>query len=222
MAWDSLDAVIFDMDGLMVDTEPLSRSAWERVIAEFGGTVDDELYRRMLGRRTIESAGMVLEQWPIPLTAGELMARKSAAYLDILNAGVPPMPGLYALIAELDARGLPWAVATSTPREVALFIIGRLGLLERCGAIAAGDEVVHGKPAPDIYLLAAERLGVEPARCLALEDTPTGCQAAAAAGMTVVGVPGEWSATADFGCAAHLARSLDEIPALLVDGFLTE
>ncbi len=213
-----LDAVIFDMDGLMVDTEPLSRAAWERVVAPFGGTIDDALYQAMLGHRTVESAGMVLDRWPIPLTVEALVARKSAAYLDILSAGVPAMPGLHALIDSLDAHGLPWAVATSTPREVALFIIGELGLLERCGAIAAGDEVTHGKPAPDIYLLAAERLGVDPARCLALEDTSTGCRAAAAAGMAVIAVPGEWSATADFGCAAHLAGSLVDVPTLIANG----
>ncbi len=218
MAWDSLNAVIFDMDGLMVDTEPLSRAAWERIVAPFGGTIDNDLYQRMLGRRTVESAGMVLDQWPIPLTADELVARKSAAYLDILNDGIPAMTGLYTLIDSLEAHGLPWGVATSTPREVALFIIGELGLLDRCGAIAAGDEVAHGKPAPDIYLLAAERLDVDPTRCLALEDTSTGCRAAATAGMMVIAVPGEWSAAADFDCAAHLAGSLVDVPTLIANG----
>jgi HAD superfamily hydrolase (TIGR01509 family) len=210
-------AIVFVMDGLMVDTEPLARAAWDEVLAPYGRAVSDDLYRRMLGRRTVESAGYVLDAFSLPLTADDLIARKTAVFLDSLNGGAPPMPGLFDLLGAIEARGLPWAVATSTPRPTAEIILGSLGVLDRLSALATGDEVAHGKPAPDIFLLAAGRLGVDPARCLALEDTPTGCTAAAAAGMRVIAVPGEWTDRAAFGCAFRVAGSLVDVARDLPD-----
>jgi HAD superfamily hydrolase (TIGR01509 family) len=98
------------------------------------------------------------------------------------------MPGLGALLDELERRGLPWGVATSSPRPIADVILRGLALDGHCRALAAGDEVRRGKPAPDIYLLAAARLGVDPVGCLALEDSAVGCEAAAAAGTRVIAV----------------------------------
>lgn len=207
--------MIFDMDGLMVDTEPLARAAWDAVLASYGRSVSDDLYRRMLGRRTSESARMVVADLGLDLPPDDLIGLKTDVFLSSIAGGAPPMPGLYPLLEAIEQRGLPWAVATSTPRPVAEHILGTLGVLSRLAALATGDEVTHGKPAPDIYLLAAARLGVVPGGCLALEDTPTGCQAAAAAGMCVVGVPGEWTDPAAFTCAFRLERSLVEVEAHL-------
>ena len=210
-------AVLFDMDGLMVDTEPLARAAWERVVAPYGATMTNDLYGRMLGRRTAESAQLVLDELRLPLPHDELVARKTDVFLDSLSAGVPVMPGLWALLSAVKARGLPWGVATSTPRSVAEVILGKLGVVGRYTALACGDEVARGKPAPDIFLLAAKRLGVAPVACLALEDSAAGCAAAAAAGMRVIAV-GEGAMTdgAAFASAyrrysslAHVAADLD-------------
>ncbi len=181
-------AILFDMDGLMVDTEPLARAAWERVLAPYGHTMTDALYGQMLGRRTHESAQLVLDALPLPLAREELVTLKTALFLESLADGVPVMPGLFTLLEAVERRGLPWAVATSTPRDVAEIILGKLGVAGRYGALAAGDEVAHGKPAPDIFLLAAARLGAAPPACLALEDSAAGCAAAVAAGMRVVAV----------------------------------
>ena len=212
-------AILFDMDGLMVDTEPLARAAWERDIAPFGLTMTDDLYGRMLGRRTHESAQLVLDTLRLPLPHDELIARKTAIFLDSLAGGVPVMPGLFALLDEIEQRGLPWAVATSTPRAVAEIILGQLGVVGRYTALAAGDEVAHGKPAPDIFLLAAARLGVTPAACLALEDSAAGCAAAVAAGMRVVAVPTELTYGEPFAVAYRRYPSLVEVAAEL-DGLL--
>ena len=210
-------AVLFDMDGLMVDTEPLARAAWERVVAPYGATMTNDLYGRMLGRRTAESAQLVLDELRLPLPHDELVARKTDVFLDSLSAGVPVMPGLWALLSAVKARGLPWGVATSTPRSVAEVILGKLGVVGRYTALACGDEVARGKPAPDIFLLAAKRLGVAPVACLALEDSAAGCAAAAAAGMRVIAV-GEGAMTdgAAFASAyrrysslVHVAADLD-------------
>ncbi|MBP6788321.1 MAG: HAD-IA family hydrolase, partial [Candidatus Promineofilum sp.] len=126
---------------------------------------------------------------------------------------------LFALLDEIEQRGLPWAVATSTPRAVAEIILGQLGVVGRYTALAAGDEVAHGKPAPDIFLLAAARLGVTPAACLALEDSAAGCAAAVAAGMRVVAVPTELTYGEPFAVAYRRYPSLVEVAAEL-DGLL--
>ncbi len=158
--------VLFDMDGLMVDTEPLSRASWDRVLAPHGVVIADDLYGRMLGRRTTESVEMVLAAHPLPWSAEDLIARKTATFMAMLRDGIPVMPGLWSLLDELERRDIPWGVATSSPRLIAEAVLRGLSLEDRCRALAAGDEVAHGKPAPDIYLLAAERLGAAPAACL--------------------------------------------------------
>ena len=206
----------------MVDTEPLARAAWERVLAPYGQAMTDDLYGRMLGRRTHESAQLVLDALALSLPREELVALKTALFLENLADGVPVMPGLYVLLDEVEQRGLPWAVATSTPRAVAEIILGKLGVAGRAGALACGDEVAHGKPAPDIFLLAAARLGVAPAACLALEDSANGVAAAVAAGMRVAAVGA--AALADgalFAPAYRRYPSLVEVAADL-DGLLAQ
>jgi len=183
--------VLFDMDGLMVDTEPLSRAAWDKVLAPHGAIINDDLYERMLGRRMLESADMVLADYALPVTAAELIARKIATFKQILADNVSAMPGLWLLLEELARRDIPWGVATSSPREIAELILRELALEKRCRALVAGDQVQHGKPAPDIYLAAAREMGLDQAACLALEDSAPGCLAAAAAGMRVVAVTTE-------------------------------
>lgn len=210
-------AVLFDMDGLMVDTEPLAREAWAQVAAGYGATISDDLFGRMLGRRTVESAQLVLAELHLPLSVDELVSRKTGAYLATLEAGVPVMPGLWELLDAIERRGLPWAVATSTPRPVAQVVLAYLGVTGRFQALACGDEVMHGKPAPDIFLLAAARLDVPPAVCLALEDSAPGCAAAVAAGMRVIAVPGEYSRGEAFADAYRCFHSLAEVASTLDD-----
>lgn len=207
--------VVFDMDGLMVDSEPLSRQAWQEVLAQHGQVLDAALYARMIGHRTDESARMVLASVDLPLTPAQLVAQKNARLADIRGAGVPPMPGLFTLVEALARRGVPWGVATSSPRAHAGAILAQLGLAAACRAVAAGDEVPLGKPAPDIYLLAAARLGVPAATCLALEDSAPGCRAAQAAGMRVVAVPNGQTHAADFGFVPDVMASLAEVAARL-------
>jgi HAD superfamily hydrolase (TIGR01509 family) len=209
-----LQAVVFDLDGLMVNSEPLARQAWDEVLADYGRRLDEVTYRRIVGRRTRESAEIVRASYGLPLPAEELAAAKTRRWQAIWQRGLPPMPGLVELQAELAARALPWAVATSSPRAYAMGILQQLGLADSCGAIAGGDEVTHGKPEPDIYLLAAERLGVSPEACLALEDSVPGARAAQAAGMAVVAIP-NGTPVADFRFADHVLASLHEVASRL-------
>lgn len=204
-------AVIFDMDGLMVDTEPLAREAWREVVHAHGRFLTDEVYRQMIGLRLDKAAQLVRETYALSPTTAQLAAAKDAIFAQRRALGVPVMPGLLALETAVRERGLPWAVATSSPRHHAEIILAQLGLADVCGAIAAGDEVVRGKPAPDIYLLAAERLGVLPGLCLALEDSAPGCRAAVAAGMKVVVVPTPDTADGDYNFTPYRYESLTAV-----------
>ncbi len=209
---------IFDMDGLMVNTEPISYGIWRQLLADYGYTLTEEVHGRMIGRRLPESAQMVLDAYPLPLTLAQLMAERNTRYEQTLAQGVPEMPGLRDLLAALAQRRIAWGVATSSARAHALTVLEHLGLTAVCQALATGDEVPHGKPAPDIYLLAAQRLGTPPARCIALEDSAPGCQAAAAAGMYSIAIPHSQTARDSFTCAhvvlpslRHVAENLDAL-----------
>lgn len=204
-------AIIFDMDGLMVDSEPLARQAWDQVLQTYGCEMTDDVYRQMIGRRTDQAAQIVTDNYQLPMTGDELMAKKTVIFHEIRAQGIPAMPGLMALQTAIKERGIPWAVATSSPRDHAEIILTQLGLTADCHAIAAGNEVAHGKPAPDIYLLAAKRLGIDPSVCLALEDSEPGCTAANAAGMTVIAIPNGETKTAVFSCAHFRYSSLNQV-----------
>ena len=214
--------VILDMDGLMVNTEPLSRQAWDQVLMDLGcGPLDDAFYNTLIGYRLWETSERLVAHYNLPIEPGELAWRKDILLAEILSASVPVMPGLYELLAALKQRGIQWAVATSTTRQVAENILAKIGLSGEYKALAAGDEVPNGKPAPDVYLLAAERLNIAPEQCLAIEDSSTGCAAAYSAGMMVVAVPNDSHGEEKFECADHIMTSLLDVSGRL-DEMLNE
>ncbi len=212
------EVVILDMDGLMVDTEPLSRRAWDLVLADLGcGPLDDAYYSTLIGHRLWETAEMLVARYRLPIESNELAWRKELVFAEIRSGNIPVMPGLYELLDALKQRGIYWGVATSTPRHAAEEILTKIDVFDECRALAAGDEVPDGKPQPDVYLLAAERLNKEPQQCLVFEDSPTGCRAAHAAGMTVVAIPNNKDMLGRFECADHVMTSLLDVPDHLDD-----
>jgi HAD superfamily hydrolase (TIGR01509 family) len=183
-------AVIFDLDGLMLDTEPLYRIAWKRASAECGFELTDEIYKSLVGRGRKDAERTLAETFGSEFPPEKFRAL-AARYEEQEFAG-PPMPkkpGLDELLAFLELKHVPLAVATSTERRLTRPRLARAGLLSRFDAIATGDEVSRGKPFPDLFLLAAKRLGAEPSSCLVLEDSEAGVFAARAAGMQVFQVP---------------------------------
>lgn len=206
-----IEAVIFDLDGLMIDTEPLARQAWERVLQDHGKNLDEETFAGMIGLRLEDSSRVVRDAHGLTTSSTEL-ARKEQIYMaQIMQRGIPLMPGLRRLLAEIEGLELPWAVATSSQKKYAVHVLEQLGLLEDCEAVAGGDEVDNGKPAPDVYLLAAKRLDMDPARCLALEDSVPGIKAATAAGMLTVAVPNGDTTAMNFEEAAFIYESLVDV-----------
>jgi HAD superfamily hydrolase (TIGR01509 family) len=208
-----IQTVVFDMDGLLVDSEPLARRSWEQVIQGYGFSLDDETYSRIIGLRLEESSRFLQSRLGIPAAAEELASQKEAVLAQLGTADIPPMPGLAPLMGELRTRQIPWAVATSNRRPFAMQVLQALGIWSECRSLTTGDEVQNGKPAPDIYLLAAQRMAVPAERCLALEDSVPGAQAAKAAGMITIAVPGPHETAASFHFADHIYDTLGHVAA---------
>jgi HAD superfamily hydrolase (TIGR01509 family) len=213
----SLQAIVFDLDGLMADSEPLAEWAWKQTLARYGHALDDQTFRDILGMRVSDSARFLCRRFPLPVSPEEALAERERLFLEAVPTRLRACPGLYPLLDELDARGLPLGIATSGHRRYVALALQTLGLEGRFRAVATGDDVVRGKPAPDIYLLASERLGVPPIYCLALEDAPLGAQSACAAGMVCLAVPNPRTAPSDFPSACRIFSSLHEVRETLDD-----
>ena len=184
-----LGAVLFDLDGLLLDTERLARRAWQSALADWGYSLPDALFLSVIGR-TARSTAEVFRQSFGPDLPLDLVIRRKDEVLDALYAQpIPVQPGVLEVLACLDEWDIPRAVASSTVRARVLFKLARTGLLDRFPVVVGGDEVPHGKPAPDVFLAAAQRLDVAAAACLVLEDSDAGVAAAEAAGMRVIMVP---------------------------------
>ena len=183
-------AVIFDMDGLLLDTEPLAARAWDEAAAAVGTTFDPAMARAMIGRNFRDGSAMLRAASAPGYPADAILSRWHTTYDAIVERdGLALKPGVFELIEWLEARGIVRAVATSTRRERAQAKLARTALLPRFAILVGGDEVARGKPAPDIHLEAARRLGAAPDRCLVLEDSEPGIRGALAAGMVPVMVP---------------------------------
>jgi HAD superfamily hydrolase (TIGR01509 family) len=204
-------AVIFDMDGLMVDTEPLARRAWQAVVAAYGHTLDQPTLNSVLGLRLMDTSRVMKERFDLPLSVDEIAAWRVDAFLQLVDGNLIAMPGLYRLLDAVEMAGVPHAVATSSPSLYAPAVLREIGVAERFQVVVTGDMVARGKPAPDIYLAAAERLGFPATACLALEDSPNGVRAAKAAGLCCIAVPNEMTAGLDLDGADAVFESLDTV-----------
>lgn len=185
-----IKAVIFDMDGLMLDTERLSRATWQKAMQDWGYILNDDVYLTVVGRSATSTYKVFREAYGQDLPLDDIFKRRQVYHDEITSRdGIALQPGLAELLDWLDTTTWVRAVASSSRREVVLKRLGIAGLTERFATIVGGDEVAEGKPSPDIFLLAAQRLGVAPEQCVVLEDSDAGILAAHRAGMFSLMVP---------------------------------
>ncbi|MEW5305405.1 MAG: hypothetical protein WDW38_011321 [Sanguina aurantia] len=181
--------VIFDLDGLLLDTETLCVDVAREVLARYGKELTHEAHKAALGKRPLECWQAVSDLLGLPVGGAALLAESEPMLTDRW-ADAALMPGALRLLQHLHTSGVPFAIGTSTPR--ATFnkkMSDKPGVRSMCTVVVCGDEVPNGKPFPDVFLEAARKLGASPAECLVLEDAPSGAEAAIAAGMRVAVVP---------------------------------
>lgn len=183
-------AVIFDMDGLMLDTEPMARRAWELAMGEWGRAIPEPVYLRVVGRSRRAVQEIFLEALGPNLPIDAITERVQILLEEAFSReGVPVKPGLAELLATLERRKIPAAVASSTYRRAVLARLSQAGLGSGFEVVVGGDEVVLSKPSPDLFLEACRRLSLPPGECVVLEDSEAGIRAAHAAGAIPLMVP---------------------------------
>ncbi len=203
-----LRAVAFDLDGLMFNTEQIYTHVLKELLRRREKEFTHDLVNQMMGRPAKAAFGVLSSYHNLDESLEELMAESDAIFLAILDEQLEPMPGLIELLAALEQAGIPKAIATSSRRSFTQRILAKFGFEPRFKFLITGDDVTHGKPDPEIYLKAAEKLCVPLTEMLVLEDSQNGCRAAVAAGAFAVAVPGEHSRSHDFSGAAFVAEGL--------------
>jgi HAD superfamily hydrolase (TIGR01509 family) len=207
-------AVVFDLDGLMFDTEALFARVAGAMLAARGKQLTAEILGAMIGRRAAEAGPAFRALAGLDEPVDVLMAEVRSRFSAEIDTAVHPTPGLFVLLDHLRVRNLPLAVATSSRRAYAEGLLARHGLLDRFAFVLTGDDVARGKPDPEIYLQAIARFGVPAASVLVLEDSAAGLAAARGAGAFAVGVPHEHSPAHGLKAAHLIVTQLDD-PALL-------
>jgi len=183
--------VIWDLDGTLLDTEPSYLASGTELALRYGRILTPEIREQMMGRPGLVAARIFLDALAIDLTPDQFIEEREAM-LEALFRECQPMPGALAVSRHLHAHGVPQAVATSSNRRnVGFKTVAHADWFATFGAVVTSEDVEHGKPAPDIFLLAAEHIGAPPASTLVFEDSPLGVEAALAAGMHVVATPEE-------------------------------
>ena len=203
-----IEAVAFDLDGLLVNTEELYQHVGTELLRRRGKPFEPDLLDAMMGRPQQVSLRVMIEWHGLADTVETLAGETHEIFQTLLDTELRTMPGAVELIDLLGARGIPRGVATSSGPDFAHDVLGRVGLRDRFAFVLTSADVTHGKPNPEIYQTAARRLAVDPAAMLVLEDSQAGCTAAVAAGAVAVAVPGGHSRRHDFTGARFVADSL--------------
>jgi HAD superfamily hydrolase (TIGR01509 family) len=187
-------AYLFDCDGTVVDSMPLHYIAWKTSLAEYNCVYEEKLFYSWGGRPIREIIGLLNTMHGLDMPVNEVAEKKEDIYLSLL----PQLKGIPEVIEHIDAQHgrIPFAVVSGSRRNSVVGSLSALGLLDKFETLVCAEDYKRGKPAPDAFLLAAERLGVAPSECLVFEDTDLGIEAATAAGMQSVKVPQPFERTA--------------------------
>ena len=205
-------AVIFDMDGVLIDSYRAHYESWRLLAAENGREITEQQFAAGFGRTSRE---IIAEQWSdLDLDAEQIArldARKEEIFRKLIERDFPAMPGAADLIRALKKSGFLLAVGSSGPPENVKLVLEKLQVEELVDAVVTGAEVTRGKPDPEVFLLAAAQLGVQPARCVVIEDAPAGVEAAHAAGMPCIALVSTGRRHEELAAAERVVTSLREL-----------
>ena len=200
--------VVFDLDGLMFNTEELYQDVGTELLRRRGYEFSQTLLDQMMGRPSAVALQIMIDTHQLDATVQNLLDETDDIFPAVLETRLETMPGLLELLAALERHNISKAIATSSRRAFVERVLGRFELQPRFAHILTSEDITEGKPHPEIYLKAASRLGVSPTEMMVLEDSANGCKAAVAAGAITVAVPGEHSRNHLFTGAALVAESL--------------
>jgi len=205
-----LKAVVFDLDGLMFNTEELYFEVGTELLRRRGRPLTQELLNQMMGRPSRLALQIMIDMHGLSDSVETLQRENDEIFVELLDTRLAPMPGLIDLLEALESAGFPKAIATSSRRVFVERVLASFQLGPRFEFVLTSEDVTQGKPHPEIYHRAADRLEVSPRQVMVLEDSQNGCRAAVAAGTFAVAVPGAHSRHHDFTGAALRVESLED------------
>ncbi len=202
-------ALIFDMDGLMIDSERLYFDVERQIARGYGKEVKDETLWRMMGRRPIESLTIFIRELGLSLNPAEAVKLRNDLMREKMKHDLQPMPGLFQIIDSFHGR-LKLAVSTGAQQEFLDIAVDKLGIRDKFDVLQASDDIHSGKPDPEIFIKTCEKLDISPRKAIVLEDSENGVIAGKRAGCTVIAVPSEYTRGQDFSRADSVAADLFE------------
>lgn len=205
---DPVQAVVFDLDGLMFNTEELYQDVGTELLRRRGCEFTAPLLDAVMGRPSHVSLQIMIDWHRLDATVPELEAEQDALFAAMLDTRLAPMPGLFDLLAALEQAGIPKAIGTGSPRPFVVDVLSRFNLEPRFEFLLTAEDVTHGKPDPEIYRTACQRLGRRPPHVMVLEDSEHGCRSAVDAGTFAVAVPGFHGSRHSFAGTRFIADSL--------------
>ena len=183
-----LEAVLFDMDGVIIDSEPLWSKAEKQLLARRNLRYSPELKVVMMGRDAREAVGYLIDHYRLAESVDHVIEERNQLIANLFQEHLEPMPHALELVRSVTTAGIKTALVSSSPKPLMGLVMDKLGITGLFDLVLSGDQVARGKPAPDIYLFAAMKLGVSPENCLVIEDAPNGVTAAKGAGMCCLAI----------------------------------
>ncbi len=204
-----MKAIIFDMDGLMIDTETIYHEIDRQMAKTFGKSVSDETFGKMMGRKPVESYTIFCNDLGIDEPIEELLKTRYSLVEKMLLNDVRPMPGLFIILDEFKGK-MKMAIATGSPLKFLEITLNKLSIRQYFDVIQSSDGIVNGKPNPEIYMKVINRLDLDPKECIVIEDSSNGACAGKNAGCYTIAVPSEYTNKQDFSFVDYVAIDLND------------